>query len=65
MTQTYDKYADKVVLPLTIYACPRPDYIKKLSPDELHELLIDAWVAGVTYSLEVIEKEKNDRETHS
>lgn len=61
MTQPYDKYADKVVLQLTTYACPRPDYIKKLSPDELHELLTDAWVAGVTYSLEVIEKEKEKR----
>ena len=54
----YDDYVDKVVLGRTVFACPDPAYVKKMSTDELRSLLVGAWLSGLAYSLELMPKEK-------
>ena len=67
MTHPYDEYIaaalDKHVLYVQDEETKEKYY--EFSGTYLRSLLADAWIAGLTYSLKLIEKESHDRKVNS
>jgi hypothetical protein len=59
MTQPYEEYVDKTMKQFTDFG------ISHVSVSVVRSLLSDAWITGLTHSLNLIEKEKHDRKTNS
>jgi len=64
MSAPYDEYVSKVITRVSTESYNRPpnwDQLLEFSPLELRSLLSDAWLAGLAYSLNLIEGEKERR----